>query len=74
MVELKLRSRNMAGEIMEEIINRIEQENLKWDYSKFDALFFIIEFLGEQQDLFEEAYKNKNWSQIRDEFVLSQYK
>ena len=74
MTELKLKSRNVAGEIMEGIINRIEEMGLKWDYSKFDALFFIIEFLGEQEDLFEEAYKSKNWSQIRDKFILNQYK
>ena len=56
MNEMILKSKNIACKIMEEIVNKIERENLNIP-DKLDMLFYISGFMNEENDLFVRAYK-----------------
>ena len=68
---MKLNSRMAASEIMDDILDKINNEmGLKRDCDKFDTMYYIIEFIREQKDKSVEAYKNEDFSQVKRDLTI----
>ena len=71
MNKLKQESRKVAGEVFEVVLNKIDNEmNLSYRVDKFDALFYMLEFIAEKSDIVNNAYKNEDFAQIRRDISL----
>ena len=72
MNELECNSRGIAREMMKKMIGKIDREmNLKWDYFKFDALYYALELIKEQERIINDVYKNDDWSELKRYMVVN---
>ena len=68
---MKLNSRLEGFKIMDEILNKIDKDmGLKWDYDKFDTLYYIVEYINNQKDKSVNACKNEDFSQIKRDLTI----
>ena len=68
-IELKIKSKIIAKEMMEDMINKIEDMGLNWDIERFNSIYYMMEIIGEQKELIDFVWENDydNWDKLKND-------
>ena len=68
-IELKIKSKIIAKEMMGDMINKIEDMGLNWDIERFNSIYYMMEIVGEQKELIDFVWENDydNWDKLKND-------